>query len=522
MPVLEKIVISDFRNIELQEIEFSPNVNCISGNNGEGKTNLLDAIYYLSMTKSAFASSDRYVLRHGSEEFALAATYRMENGLQNRFALKMNAKGEKKVRKDDKPYLKISEHIGVLPVVMVSPEDVSMVSESGEERRRFVNAVLSQMSQEYMTSLQQYNRLLMQRNKMLKDMYPDRSLLEVIDMKMSALAAPVYEARKKFVEDLKPVVADFYRSLSGGSEQVDITYDTALHGASLEELLAASFEKDRVLKHTTEGVHRDDFIFTMNGQPIRRYGSQGQQKSFLVSLKFAQYEIMKNNYGFAPVLLLDDVFDKLDMGRISNLLQMVASKDFGQIFITDSNKVRMAALAEPVHQARKKFVEDLKPIVSEYYKAVSGGSEIVDIEYESELSKAGLDQILASSYEKDKALRYTSSGVQRDDFIFTMNGHPIRRYGSQGQQKSFLVSLKFAQYEIMKRNYGFAPILLLDDVFDKLDMGRIANLLQMVASNDFGQIFITDSNKVRMSGIVDGLTQDRAYFETVSGTFSRL
>ena len=186
-------------------------------------------------------------------------------------------------------------------------------------------------------------------------MYPDRSLLEVIDMKMAALAAPVYEARKKFVEDLKPVVADFYRSLSGGSEQVDITYDTALHGASLEELLAASFEKDRVLKHTTEGVHRDDFIFTMNGQPIRRYGSQGQQKSFLVSLKFAQYEIMKNNYGFAPVLLLDDVFDKLDMGRISNLLQMVASKDFGQIFITDSNKVRMAGIVDGLTKDRAYF-----------------------------------------------------------------------------------------------------------------------------------------------------------------------
>ena len=355
MPVLEKIVISDFRNIELQEIEFSPNVNCISGNNGEGKTNLLDAIHYLSMTKSAFASSDRYVLRHGAEEFALAGTYMMENGVKSRFALKMTSKGEKKVRRDDKPYQKISEHIGVLPVVMVSPADVSMVSESGEERRRFVNAVLSQMSREYMSSLQQYNRLLAQRNRMLKDMYPDRSLLEVIDAKMSALAAPVYQTRKKFVEDLKPVVAEFYRSLSGGSEQVDISYDTALHETSMEELFAGSFEKDRVMKHTTEGIHRDDFIFTMNGQPIRRYGSQGQQKSFLVSLKFAQYEIMKQNYGFAPVLLLDDVFDKLDMGRISNLLQMVASKDFGQIFITDSNKVRMAGIVDGLTKDRAYF-----------------------------------------------------------------------------------------------------------------------------------------------------------------------
>ena len=355
MPVLEKIVVSDFRNICLQEIEFSPNINCISGNNGEGKTNLLDAIYYLSMTKSAFASSDRYVLRHGAEEFALAGTYLMENGTRSRFALKVSSKGEKKVRRDDKPYQKISEHIGLLPVVMVSPADVSMVSESGEERRRFVNAVLSQMSQEYMSAMQQYNRLLMQRNKMLKDMNPDTSLLEVIDMRMSALARPIYEARKQFVEELKPVVSEYYRTLSGDSEQVDIKYETELDKYPLNELLRLSYEKDRVLRHTTAGVHRDDFSFTMNGHPIRRYGSQGQQKSFLVSLKFAQYEIMKKNYGFAPLLLLDDVFDKLDMGRISNLLQMVSGSDFGQIFITDSNKVRMAGIVDKLTQDRAYF-----------------------------------------------------------------------------------------------------------------------------------------------------------------------
>ena len=150
MPVLEKIVISDFRNIQLQEIDFSPNINCISGNNGEGKTNLLDAIYYMSMTKSAFASSDKFNFRHGTEEFSLAGTYRMPNGLSSRFALKMSSKGEKKVKRDDKFYQKVSEHVGVLPVVMVSPADVSMVSESGDERRRFVNAVLSQMDREFM------------------------------------------------------------------------------------------------------------------------------------------------------------------------------------------------------------------------------------------------------------------------------------------------------------------------------------------------------------------------------------
>lgn len=355
MPVLQKIVISDFRNIELQELEFSPNVNCISGNNGEGKTNLLDAIYYLSMTKSAFATSDRFNFRHGTEEFSIAGTYRMESGLSSRFALAMSSKGDKKVKRDDKVYQKVSEHVGVLPVVMVSPSDVSMVSESGDERRRFVNAVLSQMDREYMNSMQQYNRLLLQRNKMLKDMDVDRSLLEVIDMRMAALADPVYKARRQFVDDLRPVVAEYYRALSGDSEQVDIQYDSSLDKAPLDQLLAASFEKDRILKHTTAGVHRDDFIFTMNGHPIRRYGSQGQQKSFLVSLKFAQYEIMKKKYGFAPVLLLDDVFDKLDMGRISNLLQMVASNDFGQIFITDSNKVRMSGIVDGLTQDRAYF-----------------------------------------------------------------------------------------------------------------------------------------------------------------------
>ena len=360
MPVLEKIVISDFRNIELQDLEFSPNVNCISGNNGEGKTNLLDAIYYLSMTKSAFSTSDKFNFRHGADEFSLSGTYRMENGLSSRFSMKISSKGDKKLRRDDKAYNKVSDHVGTLPIVMVSPADISLVSESGEERRRFVNAVLSQMDREYMSAMQQYNRLLLQRNRMLKEMDPDRSLLEVIDMRMSALADPIYEARRKFVEDIRPVVSQYYKDVSGGSELVGIEYDSELSKASLDMLLEASYEKDRIMKYTTSGIQRDDFIFTMNGHPIRRYGSQGQQKSFLVSLKFAQYEIMKRNYGFAPILLLDDVFDKLDMGRISNLLQMVASNDFGQIFITDSNKVRMSGIVDRLTQDRA------------YYETVSG------------------------------------------------------------------------------------------------------------------------------------------------------
>ena len=351
MPVLEKIVISDFRNIQLQELEFSPNINCISGNNGEGKTNLLDAIYYLSMTKSAFSTSDKFNFRHGTGEFSLSGTYRMPNGLSSRFAVRITG-SEKKVKRDDKQYGRVSEHIGVLPIVMVSPSDITMVSESGEERRKFVNSVLSQMDKEYMSMMQQYNRLLLQRNRMLKEQNQDRTLMEVIDMRMSALAEPIYQARKRFIAELNPIVAEYYRMLSGGSEQVEIEYESELSKAGLDALLSASYEKDKMLKYTTSGIQRDDFIFRMDGHPIRRYGSQGQQKSFLVSLKFAQYEIMKKNYGFAPILLLDDVFDKLDMGRISNLLQMVASNDFGQIFITDSNKVRMSGIVDRLTQDR--------------------------------------------------------------------------------------------------------------------------------------------------------------------------
>ncbi len=355
MPVLEKMMVSGFRNIEFQELEFSPNVNCISGNNGEGKTNLLDAVWYLSMTKSAFSSSDRFNFRYGSDEFSLSGTYRMENGLESRFAVRVTSGGEKRLLRDDKPYGRISEHIGVLPIVMVSPADTSLVSESGEERRKFVNSVLSQMDREYLSAVQQYNRLLLQRNRILKGVAPDRELLSVFDLRMAPYADYIFTARKRFAADISPIVSHYYKEVSGGREEVSITYTSDLDNGGLDEVLARSREKDMALRYTSAGVHRDDLVFTMDGYPIRRCGSQGQQKSFLVSLKFAQYDIMKKSYGFAPTLLLDDVFDKLDMKRIANLLSMVAGNEFGQIFITDSNKVRMASLVDSLTDDRAYF-----------------------------------------------------------------------------------------------------------------------------------------------------------------------
>lgn len=354
MPVLRKIVVRDFRNIAFQELSFSPNVNCISGNNGEGKTNLLDAIHYLSVTRSAFPAPDRSNFRYGTSGFAIGGTYLMENGLESRFSIRV-ADGEKKFSRDDKAYNRLSDHMGVLPVVMVSPGDSALVSEAGEERRRLANVVLSQMDREYLAALQAYNRLLVQRNKVLKDPVPDASLLEALDGPMTGYASRLFEARQRLAADLQPVVAEYYRLISGGREEVAIAYKSELSEASLAELFAAHRERDCVLHYTSSGPQRDDFLFTMDGHPIRRAGSQGQQKSFLVALKFAQYEIMKRAYGFAPTLLLDDVFDKLDLERISNLIGMVAGADFGQIFITDTDRRRLSGIVDKLTEDRAYF-----------------------------------------------------------------------------------------------------------------------------------------------------------------------
>ena len=355
MPTLEKAVISDWRNIILQEVEFSPKINCISGDNGSGKTNLLEAIHCLSMTKCFSATSEKFNYRYGTRSYAISGMYLMESGLHSKFSLQSEDGGEKKLKRDEKPYTRISEHLGVLPIVTVSPSDVTMVSESGEERRRFANAVLSQLDREYLSNMQQYNRILQQRNRLLKAQALDPELLGAFDAGLAKFAVPISARRKEFAEALRPAVQRFYTQLSGGREQVSLSYRSDLDKTPAEELFAASRERDIALHYTSAGIQRDDFLFTLDGHPIRRCGSQGQQKSFLVSLKFAQYELMKQRCGFAPLLLLDDLFDKLDMSRVANLLEMVASSDFGQIFLTDSNKVRIAGIVDSLTSERAYF-----------------------------------------------------------------------------------------------------------------------------------------------------------------------
>ncbi len=349
MPVLNKIVVRNFRNIELQELDFSRKINCITGSNGEGKTNLLDAVWYLSMTKSAF-TADRFNCRYGTDSFAISGTYSMPSGPETRVSVQVGH--EKKVKRDDKLYSKVSSHIGLLPIVMVSPSDVSMVSDSGDERRRFANAVLSQMDREYLDAIQQYNRLLAQRNSLLKDPSPDMALLDVLDARMEAVAMPVTRKREEFAKVLDPRVKEFYGKISGGKEVVSVHYRSDVIKTGFADLMHSRRDRDISLGYTTAGIQRDDFPFEMNGHSIRNCGSQGQQKSFLVALKFAQYAAMKERSGIPPILLLDDLFDKLDLGRVQNLLEMVAGEDFGQIFLTDSNKQRLGGIVDSITEER--------------------------------------------------------------------------------------------------------------------------------------------------------------------------
>ena len=339
---LKRILISDFKNIPSADITFSPKINSITGNNGEGKTNLLDAIYYLSMCKSYFNSSDLYTCRWGSGEFALNGTYVHEG----------------------KVYRRISDHIGVIPIVMVSPADTQLINGAGEERRKFSNAILSQTDKEYLLRIQRYNQFLAQRNRLLKSGAVSRELLDTISERMSPDAAYIYGRRKELCTELQDLITLFYNKVSGGNGAVGLKYTSDLEwyinpGEAAEQALAALFgeniERDCILKYTSSGIQRDDIEFYIDNHHIKRYASQGEQKSFLISLKLAQFALMRRLHGVSPILLLDDLFDKLDMNRVELLIKLVAGEGFGQIFITDSNKVRVGQIAESISSEVKFF-----------------------------------------------------------------------------------------------------------------------------------------------------------------------
>lgn len=346
---LKKISITNFKNISEAQINFSPKINCITGINGSGKTNLLDAVYYLSMTKSFFSGLDQYTIKYDCDMATLHAEYLREDGTEETISLSLDLNGEKHIKRNSKSYTRFSDHIGLIPVVMVSPADTSLINESGEERRKFLNAILSQLDREYLRRLQNYNQLLNQRNRLLKGINISDELLSTFSEQLSLNASYIHKYRKEFCDKLLPLVAHYYNTLSGGRENIGIEYKSDLEEVSLIDLLEQNRERDKALKYTTAGIQRDDLVFLMNGYPIRKCGSQGQQKSFLISLKLAQFSIMKDIHTVPPILLLDDVFDKLDMLRVEYFLRLVASDFFGQIFISDSSKVRISNILETIN-----------------------------------------------------------------------------------------------------------------------------------------------------------------------------
>ncbi len=361
---LSRILITDFKNIADADLEFSDKLNCITGSNGSGKTNLLDAVYSLSMCKSFFNFQDSFSVRYGSENCAISGYYNMDDGTLNKIGLAIYITGRQEgkiLKKNDKAYQRFADHIGLLPIVMVSPQDSSLINLGAEERRRFINALLSQINREYLNKIQRYNRVLSQRNKLLKDKNVASELLQVLDNRLCESAGYIYESRKKLCKLLNESVQYYYGELSGNREKVRISYESELSKYTPEEVLKRAYERDILMGFTTSGIHRDDLIFELacgaeDFHLLKKSASQGQQKCFQTALKLAQFDIMKQRSGgLAPILLLDDIFDKLDMERVENLLQMVSGRNFGQIFITDSNKIRMEALVEKVGGRGRNF-----------------------------------------------------------------------------------------------------------------------------------------------------------------------
>ncbi len=340
--ILKRLSLINFKNIDSAILDFAEGINAFVGDNGAGKTNILDGIYYLSMCKSMFSLTDGQNVKHGTDFFMLDGLYstsreRTENIVCSFTKQKSHTKT---LKRNGKEYDKLSDHVGVIPVVSVSPQDSVLISQAADERRRFLNGFISQVDTNYLNSLIKYNALVTQRNQILKQ-GGDEVMLKIYDEQLTPHVDYIYTQRKSIIEQMTPVVECFYNKLSGEREEVQLTYQSKLDDAPYLDLMRESRQRDIVNEHTTIGVHRDDILFKIDDYPLRKFGSQGQQKSFLIALKLAQYILLSKFAEESPILLLDDLFDKLDAGRVEQLIHIVLGEEFGQIFITDCNRTRL-------------------------------------------------------------------------------------------------------------------------------------------------------------------------------------
>ena len=330
-------------------MEFSQGINCFVGHNGAGKTNLLDAIYYLSFCKSYFNSFDNQNIYHDEDMFVIQGLFD-RSGESEEIYCAQKRNDRKQFKRNKKDYGRLSEHIGLLPVVIISPTDIELIHEGSEVRRRFVDSILSQIDSDYLNNLIEYNKALLQRNAMLKRFYEtgkwDDTLMAIWDEQLVEKGKNIFNKRKEFTTEFTGLFEKVYKEISGSREVANLSYSSQFSDGDYAELYAKAIDKDRAVLYTTTGIHKDDWVFLKDGHPLKKFASQGQQKSFIIALKIAQFHFLRNHFGFPPILLLDDIFDKLDEERVSYLINMVTGEHFKQVFITDTSYTRMKNLLE--------------------------------------------------------------------------------------------------------------------------------------------------------------------------------
>ncbi len=342
---LKNLQLFNFKNYEENSFTFSSNINCFIGDNGEGKTNVLDAIYYLSFTKSYFNLLDSQNIKHEKDFFAIHGKFQRDNGQIEDVSCIQKRNSKKQFRINGKDYDRLADHIGEFPLVMVSPYDRDLINEGSDIRRKYIDSVISQFDRSYLDDLISYNKALVQRNALLKQMsekhYFDNSTLDIYTDQMSEPANRIFRKRVEFLQGFISVFREYFKFISNGKEEVDIFYDSDLQNKSLKEIFSVNLDRDLFMRYTTGGVHKDDMDLKINNLPVKKFGSQGQQKSFLIALKLAQFEYTRKVKGFKPILLFDDIFDKLDFSRVQQIINLVGSNNFGQVFITDTQSERI-------------------------------------------------------------------------------------------------------------------------------------------------------------------------------------
>ena len=359
--ILKRISILNYKNLEQVELDFSPKMNCFIGQNGMGKTNLLDAVYYLSFCKSATKPIDSQNMMHHQDFFVIQGFYETESGDIEEIYCGMKRRQKKLFKRNKKEYTRLSDHIGFIPLVMVSPSDSELISGGSEERRRFMDVVISQYDKEYLEALIRYNKALQQRNTLLKNEQGfDEELIEVWEEMMAASGEVVYRKRCAFIEEFIPIFQAFYSQISQNKEEVGLVYESHAQQGDLLQLLKESRQRDQIMGYSLKGIHKDDLLMQLGDYPIKKEGSQGQNKTYLIALKLAQFDFLRRTGSHTtPLLLLDDIFDKLDASRVEQIVKLVAGDKFGQIFITDTNRDHLDKIMQKIEGEYKVFsVED--------------------------------------------------------------------------------------------------------------------------------------------------------------------